>query len=95
MKPANGIVITDELREELDQAAVATQQAYLAVRAAPGIPIDLKITMYRIKMPHKSDIRRFLPCLHLRFVHFNALICAALSIELDQPFKTLICYLKP
>lgn len=52
MKPANGIVITDELREELDQAAVATQQAYLAVRAAPGIPIDLEITLPRIKMPN-------------------------------------------
>jgi hypothetical protein len=36
VKPVNGIVITDELREELDQAALATQQAYLAVRAAPG-----------------------------------------------------------
>jgi len=36
VKPANGIVITDELREELDQAALATQQAYIAVRAAPG-----------------------------------------------------------
>ena len=36
VKPVNGIVITDELREELDQAALATQQAYIAVRAAPG-----------------------------------------------------------
>ena len=38
MKPLNGIVLTEELREELDQAAVATQQAYATARGggAPG-----------------------------------------------------------
>jgi len=35
-KTLNGLVITEELREELEQAAVATQQAYNAVRSAPG-----------------------------------------------------------
>ncbi len=32
VKPANGIVMTEELREELDQAALATQHAFLAAR---------------------------------------------------------------
>ena len=38
VKPLNGIVLTEELREELDQAAVATQQAYATARGggAPG-----------------------------------------------------------
>ena len=38
MKQVNGIVMTEELREELDQAALATQQAFVAARggAAPG-----------------------------------------------------------
>ncbi len=43
MKPANGLVITDELREELDHAAVATQQAYMAVRAAPGVNFTINL----------------------------------------------------
>ena len=37
MKPLNGIVMTEELREELDQAAVATQQAYVTARGG-GVP---------------------------------------------------------
>merc|ERR1719204_1307838 len=39
-KPANGnIVMTEELREELDEATLATQAAYTAVRGGePGCP---------------------------------------------------------
>ena len=44
MKPLNGIVMTEELREELDQAAVATQQAYVTARGGgggvPGSPVS-------------------------------------------------------
>ena len=37
-KAVNGIVMTEELRDELDQAALATQQAFVAARGgtAPG-----------------------------------------------------------
>ncbi len=36
--------MTEELREELDQAALATQQAFVAARGAtPGFMIDLNI----------------------------------------------------
>lgn len=38
VRHVNGIVWTDELREQLDQAALATQQAYVAARGgAPGL----------------------------------------------------------
>ena len=46
MKPLNGIVMTEELREELDQAAIATQQAYATARGGggggggPGSPVS-------------------------------------------------------
>jgi len=45
-------VITEELREELEQAAVATQQAYNAVRASPGITRDRFLNVVTQKFFH-------------------------------------------
>ena len=40
IKSVNGVVMTEELREELDQAALATQQAFVAARGGSMTPSD-------------------------------------------------------
>jgi hypothetical protein len=60
VKP-NGIIITDELREELNQAALATTQAYAGARSASAgnnVQIEsLPVGVCKTKGTHSLDMR--------------------------------------
>ena len=60
MNKPNGIVMTEELREELDQAALATQQAYVAARGGAVPPMDEVVSPFGLPTNLASNLEDLL-----------------------------------